>query len=106
VKDIPSGLLEKVVARLVDEFRPEEIYLFGSHAWGTPTTDSDVDLFVVVHDSDEKPVRRAQRAHCSLIGLDFPKDVLVRTRAEVEEGRSVPSSVTCSVLKKGRRIYG
>src|SRR6266702_4777942 len=98
MKDIPAGLLERAIARLVQEFRPEEIYLFGSHAWGTPTPDSDVDLFVVVHDSDEKPVRRAQREHRSLIGLDFPKDVLVRTRAEVEEGRQVPSSVTCTVL--------
>jgi predicted nucleotidyltransferase len=106
VKDIPPGLLEEAIARLVEEFRPEEIYLFGSHAWGTPTPDSDVDLFVVVRESDEKPVRRAQRAHCSLIGLDFPKDVLVRTRAEVEEGRRIPSSVTCAVLKKGRRVYG
>ena len=106
MKIIPQGLLEKAVKRLVEEFHPEEIYLFGSHAWGTPTGDSDVDFFVVVQDSDEKPLQRAQRAHCSLIGLDFPKDVLVRTRMEVEEGRQVPSSVTNTVLQKGRRLYG
>ena len=106
MKIIPSGLLEKAVDRLVNEFHPEEIYLFGSHAWGTPTGDSDLDFFVVVRESDEKPVQRAQRAHCSLIGLEFPKDVLVRTRAEVEESRQLPSSVVSTILEKGRRLYG
>ncbi|MCX8091118.1 MAG: nucleotidyltransferase domain-containing protein [Verrucomicrobiae bacterium] len=90
----------------MEEFHPEAIYLFGSHAWGTPTEDSDVDLFVIVRESTEKPLHRAQRAHRCLIGLNFPKDVLVRTRAEVEEGQQIPSSVTSSVLRKGRRIYG
>ena len=47
VKEIPQGLLEKAVERLKAEFQPEEIYLFGSHAWGTPTEDSDVDLMVI-----------------------------------------------------------
>lgn len=106
MKTIPPGLLDKAIARLVKEFHPEEIYLFGSHAWGEPTYDSDVDFFVVVRESDERPVKRAQRAHRALIGLDFPKDVIVRTRVEVEEGRRVPSSVTSTVLRKGRRLYG
>ena len=39
VKTIPAGLLEKVVERLKAEFQPEQIFLFGSHAWGTPHED-------------------------------------------------------------------
>ena len=34
--------------RLAAEFDPEQIILFGSHAWGTPTEDSDIDLLVIV----------------------------------------------------------
>jgi len=84
VKTIPLGLLEKVVERLKAEFQPDEIYLFGSHAWGVPTDDSDVDLMVIVRDSTEKAIRRMQRAHRCLSGLGFPKDVLVPTRAQVD----------------------
>ena len=98
--------MDEAVARLVAEFNPDAIYLFGSHAWGSPDDDSDVDFFIVVKESNEKPVRRAQRAHCSLIGMDFPKDVLVRTRMEVDENRFIPSSITSKILKQGRRIYG
>ena len=39
-----------VIQQLVDrikQFDPEKIILFGSYAYGTPTDDSDVDLFVV-----------------------------------------------------------
>ena len=31
---------------------PESIYLFGSYANGTPNTDSDIDIYVVVPDSE------------------------------------------------------
>jgi hypothetical protein len=36
VKTIQPGLLEQAVERLKSEFQPEQIWLFGSHAWGTP----------------------------------------------------------------------
>jgi hypothetical protein len=32
MKDIPPGLLDEIVRRLAEALRPEEIYLFGSHA--------------------------------------------------------------------------
>jgi Polymerase beta, Nucleotidyltransferase len=35
-----------------------EIYLFGSHAWGTPHDDSDVDIMVIVSESSEPPIKR------------------------------------------------
>jgi predicted nucleotidyltransferase len=71
VKTLSSDLLEKAVDRLKAEFQPDEIYLFGSHAWGVPTDDSDVDLMVIVRDSSEKSIRRMQRAHRCLSGLGF-----------------------------------
>jgi predicted nucleotidyltransferase len=44
VNVLSPELLHEIVQRLVDEFHPERIILFGSHAWGTPTNDSDIDL--------------------------------------------------------------
>ena len=37
-----------IVDRLVDVYRPLRVYLFGSYVWGTPSTESDYDLCVVV----------------------------------------------------------
>jgi len=106
VKTIPSGLLEKVVERLKAEFQPEEIYLFGSHASGTPHEDSDVDLMVIVRDSSEKAIRRMQRAHHCLGDLDMSKDVFVQTRAEFDRYRHLRASIQHHILQCGRKLYG
>ena len=33
---------------LAEQFHPDKIILFGSYAYGTPHTDSDVDILVTV----------------------------------------------------------
>ena len=106
MKAINADLLQTATQRLVAEFQPEEIYLFGSHAWGDPHDDSDVDLFVVLRDSDETPIRRAQRAHRCLRGLRLPKDVLVETRQEVDRVKELKTSLENTILSRGRRLYG
>ena len=106
VKAIPSGLLEKVVERLKAEFQPEQIFLFGSHAWGTPDDDSDVDLMVIVRESSERAIRRMQRAHHCLGDLDLSKDVFVQTRAEFDRYRHLRPSIQHQILERGRKLYG
>jgi len=106
VKTIPPGLLEEAVERLKAEFQPEEIYLFGSHAWGTPADDSDVDLMVIVRDSNERGIQRMQRAHRCLGDLDMSKDVLVPTRAQVDRYKHLRASLFHQVLTQGRKLYG
>jgi len=106
VKTIPSGVLQEAVERLKAEFQPEEIYLFGSHAWGTPDDDSDVDLMVIVPDSDERSIKRMQRAHRCLRGIGFAKDVLVPTRTQVDRYKHLRASLFHQVLAKGRKLYG
>jgi predicted nucleotidyltransferase len=103
---LPPDLIETVTQRLVAEFQPEQIWLFGSHAWGTPHEGSDVDLLVVVPHSDEPPIRRSQRAHRCLRGLRMPKDVLVETRHEVDRVKELKTSLENAILTRGRRLYG
>ena len=106
MKTVSQDLLDRATQRLVAEFQPEQVWLFGSHAWGTPHEDSDVDLMVIVPQSDERATRRMQRAHRCLSGLGFPKDVLVHTRAEVDRYKHLRASLFHQVLARGRRLYG
>ena len=106
VKTIDQGLLDEVAQRLANEFQPESIWLFGSHAWGTPDEGSDLDLFVVVRASDEPPVQRMRRAHRCLRGLGIAKDVLVKTRQEFDRLRALPSTLDHLVFHRGRKLYG
>ena len=106
MKTIAPDLLTEAVRRLKEEFQPEEIFLFGSHAWGTPTDDSDLDFMVIVPQSDERPIRRMQRAHRCLRGIGFPKDVLVNTRAEFNRYRHLRASLSYKIAHEGRKLYG
>ena len=99
-------ILDEMVRRLVAEFQPEKIILFGSRAWGEPNEDSDIDLFVIVPESNERPINQMHRAYRCVSGLGMPVDVLVRTHAEVERYRNVYASVECEVLERGKVLYG
>ncbi|MDQ2787888.1 MAG: nucleotidyltransferase domain-containing protein [Chloroflexota bacterium] len=107
MKTLDTDLLEEVTCRLVDGFHPEQIILFGSHAWGTPNDDSDIDLFVIVSESDLSPTQRATRAYRALRGIRIePTDSIVRTRAETERYRHVHASLASQILTQGRFLYG
>jgi predicted nucleotidyltransferase len=106
MKTLPEGLLDNITQRLAAELQPEQIFLFGSHAWGSPNEDSDLDLLIVVAHSDLKPTERATQAYRALRGLFVPIDILVKTRAEVERFRHVPASLESEILEKGKVLYG
>lgn len=103
---ISPALRKEVVRRLVDEFHPEAIYLFGSHAWGKPGDGSDMDLLVIVARSNQKPIQRAVRAQRSLRGIKAPIDVLVKTRKEFERYTSVKASLEAQISREGKLLYG
>jgi predicted nucleotidyltransferase len=106
MQTLEQSILDEMVRRLVAEFQPEQIILFGSHAWGEPNADSDVDLYVIVPESDERPIQRMQRAHHCLGGLGVAKDVLVKTRAEADRYRHVRASLEYKVFQEGKVLYG
>lgn len=105
MKYLDENILHTMTDRLVAEFAPEQIILFGSHAWGTPTDNSDVDVYVIIPETSERPLHRARRAIACLGGMKIPKDVLVRTRAEAEKYRHVYASLESQIFEKGRVLY-
>ncbi len=106
MKRIDKLVFDEITRRLIKELEPEQIILFGSYAWGTPTEDSDVDIFIIISESDEPPPRRARYAHKCLRGLGVSKDILVRTRQEVEKQRNIKTSFENMILEKGKILYG
>lgn len=102
---ITPEIIEEVKNRLVKVYNPLEIYLFGSYAWGTPDDQSDLDLLIVVEQSDEKRHQRSIHAADSLWDLKIPKELLVYTRDEFM--RDVKDVTTlCHVVKEeGKLLY-
>ena len=61
-------VLAEVVRRLVEAYRPERVYLFGSVARGDAGPDSDYDLLVVVQDDAPPEHRRSRLAYEVRVG--------------------------------------
>jgi len=106
MRSIPTPLRKEIVSRLVEEFHPETIYLFGSHAWGRPHDGSDMDLLVIVKANRQKPIQRAIRAQRSLKGIKAAVDVLVKTRREFERYTSVKASLEAQIRREGKLLNG
>ena len=64
----------------------ERIYLFGSHAYGTPKEDSDFDFYVVIPDGTLRPLEAAQRARRALSAINrkTPIDILADYQSQFE----------------------
>jgi predicted nucleotidyltransferase len=105
MKDIPPGLLDEIVRRLVEALQPEEIYLFGSHAQGTPHRHSDLDLLVVVPDDAGDPHELTAKGYLALYGVRIPIDLVVQYRADIGKWAAVRFSLPYEAIRKGKRLY-
>ena len=101
-----QAAIDTAVERLVAEFQPEQIWLFGSYAWGEPRSESDLDFVMVVPKSDQSPLGRAQRAHACLWGIPMAIDIVVPTKADFDRVRHLKGSLTYKIVTEGRLLYG
>jgi predicted nucleotidyltransferase len=105
MKILHATLLDEIVRRIVTALQPETIYLYGSHAYGQPHEDSDVDLLVVLRESTHSGHENAIEAYRALRGLCVPAEVKVVTRSEFEHRVQWLSSVERVAKEKGRILY-
>ena len=101
---VTPALLDQIAQRIVAHFRPYQIVLFGSYAYGQPTLDSDVDLLVVM-DSDESMFPRIRRVRAIADVPFLPMDVVVRTPEEMAERAAMGDPFMAEVLTRGKILY-
>lgn len=94
-----------MVERLIDAYRPERVYLFGSVARGEAGPDSDYDLLIVVKDEAPLEQRDSALAYEVLRGTGIAADVLVWTHTRFERRKQVVASLPATVLREGRLLH-
>jgi uncharacterized protein len=96
--------IDKMVRRIVKKFKPEKIILFGSYARGTPTSDSDVDLLIIMPVSGSKREKRIEIG-VALHDIRIPKDIIVATPDEVERRKNLVGTIIRPALEEGKVLY-
>jgi len=102
---ISQEQIQEYSDRIVAEFKPERIILFGSYAYGTPTPDSDVDLLVIMKTTASQ-VERSLAVARLLRPRVFPVDILVRTPDEIDRTLRSGEFFIQEILSRGRVLYG
>lgn len=97
--------LAEIVRRLVEAYRPQRVYLFGSMARGESGPDSDYDILLVVPDDAPPERRRSRLAYEVLWDTGIAADVLVWTAGQFESRKCVPSSLPATVLREGKLLH-
>ena len=108
-------LSDELTTRIKDALTPlcpDKVILFGSYAWGQPTEDSDIDLYVVTQD-DFMPATYDERMrnHLQVAALlrelnkDVAIDLIVHTRPMHDAFVRLDSMFAREVMTRGKVLY-
>ena len=100
---VEANQIMDLTSQIVRSFKPEKIILFGSHAYGQPDSDSDVDILVVLP-FNGKPVRKAIEIR-NRVNARLPLDLLVRTPEQIAERLSQNDWFMREIFEKGKVLY-
>jgi len=99
---VPMAVIRKYARQVAEQFKPDKIILFGSHAYGTPNEDSDVDILVVM------PARNQIDQACRIddaIDPPFPLDLIVRTPEKLAQRLAMGDTFLREILAKGKVLH-
>ncbi len=100
--DVPMSVIRRFARQVAERFKPQRIILFGSHAYGGPHADSDVDILVVM------PCRNQIDQACRIDAAfdpPFPLDLIVRTPHAMNWRLKEGDSFLTEILTKGKVLY-
>lgn len=100
---ITVARIKALSRRIAEEFSPDRIILFGSHALGRAHADSDVDLLVVMR-CDGPGARKAAEILNS-VEPEFAVDLIVRTPREIRRRLAQDDSFLVEAVRRGKVLY-
>jgi predicted nucleotidyltransferase len=104
MEEATEQAIAAMVSCIVERFGPDQIILFGSHARGTATADSDVDLLVVMPVSGSKRAKQLEMRR-ALHDIRVPKDIILATPEEVARRRDIVGTVIYPAVREGKVLY-
>jgi uncharacterized protein len=100
----PTDYIAAMTERIIAEFAPLRVIVFGSHARGEAGPDSDVDLLVVLPSVDDTR-EAAIRIRRALAHFPVSKDVIVTTPEEIARRGDLVGTVLRPALREGKVVY-
>jgi predicted nucleotidyltransferase len=100
--NVPRSLIRRFAREVAKRFDPDKIILFGSHAYGTPHADSDVDILVIMPCRNQ--LDQAYKIRLA-VSSPFSMDLIVRTPKNLAWRLKEGESFHTEILTKGKVLY-
>ena len=99
-------VLSEIVEKLKKEYNPLKIILYGSYAYGTPTDDSDLDLFIL-KETNKRRVDRFVDVKKIVYNPErkIPISPLIYNPNELDERLQLKDDFILEILNKGVILY-
>ena len=98
--------INTVIQAIASNTKIEDVFLYGSLAYGTPKPSSDLDIFLIIPDSDVDIYDLNAEIRFTLYKkLSRPLDLVIAKKS-VFERRSKAPTLESIIAKKGVRVYG
>ncbi len=101
---IPMRTIRALTKLIVEKFDPDEIILFGSHAYGKPHAWSDLDLLIVMS-TPKGEVKTIMEISDSLPALPFSVDIIARSKSVIEKRKKAGDFFLREITEKGKVLY-
>jgi predicted nucleotidyltransferase len=101
---LPSETVSQLTRLLVDAAQSKRIILFGSHARGDATEDSDIDVMVVEEALTDR-LTEMVRLNRLLRAVNPPVDLLVVSEEKFRYWRDTPGNVYFEAYSEGKVLY-
>ena len=95
--------IKDVCERIARAYQPEKIILFGSHAYGQPTPESDADLLIVMN-YEGRPIEQSINIRKGL-KLYTPMDLHVRTPKDIENRLKDGDMFIREIVERGKVMH-
>jgi len=95
--------IEKLVQFIAEKFNPKKVILFGTYAYGEATSESDVDLMIIVNSN--KSTWELSVEISSALDHTFPLDIVVKSGQEIEDRLASGDFFIEDIIEKGKVLY-
>jgi predicted nucleotidyltransferase len=102
-----SAELNDNIIRTLRPFGPEKVILFGSHAYGTPGNNSDIDLLIIKSITTSKVRDLRIQIRKALRGIPETKefDIIVDSQERIGKRIEIGDLFLKEISEKGKIIY-
>ena len=100
-----SQELSAICQTIEQTISADQIYLFGSHAYGTPNAYSDYDLCVVIPDGSMRPADAIKRIRRALFPMQTTSLDVIVYQASAFQDRQKSASLERQIAQEGVLLY-